>query len=261
MRIVIIFLIFVISGCATLDHDHHRRKNSLSKAIETGNTGGSRRDHDEIDEAKWAFVGSVLNNENPPSKDYVSKMAHEPGGGDDLPNNFSFEVTRSIDVNNQVDDISRYSLIAGMREEYFGFLAHISITDYDFKRDWRYYNDLENPWAVEAGLGLQYYFNTRKNFIQPYMQAGFAYGKMFWGYTHSIYDSQTWDEITWDSTEYSRFSGAFGIDFKINDSLDLSVDIQKDYTIYNRKTDKGFDDDVMSNFGSTMFGARIKWRF
>ena len=260
MRIVVILLIFVISGCATLDHDHHHHRNSLSKAIETGTTGHSRRVHHGIDEGV-ALLEIILDNEIPPPGNHQYKMVNEPCCGSDLSNIFSLDVSRSINERKRIGDISRFSLIGGRREEYFSLIGHIAITDYDFKKDWLYYNDLENPWAIEAGLGLQFYFAGRKNFIQPFIKAEYSYGRMFWEYGNSIYDRHTGHEITRDSIEYSRPSAAFGIDFKINDALDLSVDIQKDYTIYSRTTGRGFDDDVMNDFGSTMFGASVKWRF
>lgn len=262
MRIVVILLIFVISGCATLDHDHHHHgnRNSLSKAIETGTTGHSRRVHHDIDEG-IALLEIVFDNEDPPSGNHQYKMVNEPCCRSDLSNIFSLDVSRSIDERNRIGDISRYSLIGGRREEYFSFLGHIAITDYDFRKDWRYYNDLENPWAIEAGLGLQFYFAGRKNFIQPFVKAGYSYGRMFWRYGNSIYDRHTGHEITRDSIEYSRPSAAFGIEFKISDTLDLSVDIQKDYTIYSGTTEKGFEEDILGNFGSTMFGTRLIWHF
>lgn len=263
MRIIIILLILVISGCATLNHDHHHRRqnNSLSRAIETGNTGGSRRVHNDIDDVGSAIVEVIFNNENHPPRPPAPVTVNEQYWRPDLSGTFSFDVTRSVEADKQVEDISRYSFILGRREEYFSFLAHVAVTDYDFKKEWRYYNELENPWSIEAGVGLQFYFAGRKSFIQPFIKTGYAYGKMYWEYRYRIYNSNTGDDITGDSTGYSRLSGAIGVDFKISDYLDLSVDIQKDYTIYSEITGRGFEDDIMSNFGSTLFGTRLTWHF
>jgi hypothetical protein len=261
MRIFVILLIFIISGCTTLDHDHHKKKNSLSKAIETGNTGGNKRGHTHDNGDKWVLLEILSNIGKHPPDNNELKIANASNGGNDKSGIFSFEVSRSINVGKQMDDISRFSLIGGRRGEYFSFSANIAITDYEFKKDWRYFDELENPWAIEAGVALQCYFTKRQNFIQPYIKTGYAYGEMYWGYTNSIHDSETGADITGDSSRYSRLIGAFGIDFKINDSFDLSVDIQKDYTIYSDTTGKGFDDDIMSDFGSTMYGARLIWHF
>lgn len=261
MRIVAFFLIFVISGCATLNQDHPRKKHSLSEAIETGNTGGSTRVHSDDDENIWALFAAISEDENDPSDNHELKRAYEQEGENNKSLIFLFDVSRSLNVSKQIDDISRYSLIVGDREEHFSFLFHIAITDYDFKEDWPYYNELKNPWALEAGLASQYCFTKKKNFIQPYIKAGFAYGEMDWEYANSIYDLETGEGITKDSSGYLRLFGAFGIAFRLNDSFDLSVDLQKDYTIYSETTGQGFEDDILSDFGATMFGANLIWHF
>lgn len=261
MRITAFFLIFIISGCATLNHDHPRKNHRLSEAIETGNTGGSTKLHDDDDKGIWWILGTIFNDEDDSSDNNELKMATQPKEEGDLSPIFLFDVSRSLNVNKQVEDISRYSLIVGGRKEHFSFLFHVAITDYDFKEDWLYYNELKNPWALEAGLASQYCFTKRKNFIQPYITAGFAYGKMNWKFTNSIYDLVTGEDIAKDSIEYLRLFGAVGIAFKLNSSFDLSVDLQKDYTTYSETTGQGFEDDILRDFGAVMYGAKMVWHF
>lgn len=262
MRIVAIILIFMISGCATFHQNpnKNRKKHSLSEAIETGNTGGSTRTHADGDGIS-AFLGAIFEGESGSSDNSELKIENEPEDENNGSTIFLFDMSRSLNVGKQFDDISRCSLIVGNREEYFSFSVHIAIADYDFKKDWLYYNELKNPWAFEVGLSSQYCFTQRKNFIQPYINAGFAYGEMHWEYTDSIYDIETDENITDDSSGYLRFFGAFGVAFKLNNSFDLSVSLQKDYTIYSETTGQGFEDDILSDFGSTMYGANIVWHF
>jgi len=304
--IYLIFIIALLGGCSTHNYPTPKKNNSLSKAIETGHTGGNKRNHeysyrdepphielgiigDEIPLAKSKKRASYNSNQEHPNVDepqYVelningeeiieidingeknppdkieNKVSYGSKSSGDGSGYFTIEVSQSHSAGKHIDEFSRYSLSAEKRDERMGFLINIAITNYEFEEDWSYFDDLDHPWSIELGLGIKYYFTKESNFIQPFFTTGFSYGNMFWNYENTIYDSATGEEITSDSTEYLRLIGALGVEFKLSDFFLIAVDLQQDYTIHSEVTRQGFDDDILSDFGSTIYGGKLVFKF
>jgi opacity protein-like surface antigen len=261
MRIIAILLIFVTVGCATVDQDHPRRRHSMSEAIETGSTGGTYREHDRDDNGVLAILGILASKKEAPPENQKLETSNESTTRDDSSHFFSLGVNRSTNVGDFLDDLSRYSLIVGKRKEYVGYLFHLAMVNYDFKEEWQHSDELDDPWAIEIGFSAQRFFTDRESFLQPFVMAGIALGEMSWSFTDSIHDPTTGEKITNDSCTYLRPSVAVGMEFKISDAYSISVDFQGDYTSYAGLSTEGFDNDVLDDYWSTMWGIRLIWRF
>jgi len=173
------------------------------------------------------------------------------------PSAILFSVRKQVSGFDYLENTKIYNFAIEGRKDKWAFVGGLSVANMDFRDDWEFQTQLDNPWSLDFGVEGRFYLSEEQHFLQPYVGLSLSYGSLFWSYRSSLLDPETGEVINKDHVDYIKLGAMAGIFVRLAKELRIGVEIRPVLLLPGTTTHHGFINDIIDDSKGTYAGVSV----